>query len=66
MAMVMIQHLSGGVWGVFRRVFEASSRTLPILVVLFVPVLLGVGSLYPGRIPIMSRPMKYCDIGRRI
>ena len=47
MAMVMIQHLSGGVWGVFRRVFEASSRTLPILVVLFVPVLLGRGTLYP-------------------
>lgn len=47
MAMVMIQHLSGGAWGVFRRIFEASSRTLPLLVVLFVPVLLGMGTLYP-------------------
>ena len=28
---VMIQHLSGGAWGIFRRVFEASSRTLPLL-----------------------------------
>src|SRR5262245_6199499 len=26
MAMVMIQHLSGGQWGVFRRIFEASAR----------------------------------------
>ena len=47
MAMVMIQHLSGGGWGVFRRVFEASSRTLPLLMVLFLPVLLGRGTLFP-------------------
>jgi hypothetical protein len=47
MAMVMIQHLSGGAWGVFRRIFEASSRTLPLLVVLFLPVLFGIGTLYP-------------------
>ncbi len=47
MAMVMIQHLSGGEWGVFRRIFEASSRTLPLLVVLFLPVVFGIGALYP-------------------
>jgi hypothetical protein len=46
MALMMVQHLSGGTWGVFRRVFEASSRTLPLLAVLFLPVLLGMGSLY--------------------
>jgi hypothetical protein len=47
LAMVMIQHLSGGAWGVFRRIFEASSRTLPLLIVLFLPVLLGMTTLYP-------------------
>jgi hypothetical protein len=47
MALMMIQHLSGGAWGVFRRIFEASSRTLPLLMVLFVPILLGIGTLYP-------------------
>ena len=47
LAMVMIQHLSGGAWGVFRRIFEASSRTLPLLVVLFIPVLLGRETLFP-------------------
>jgi hypothetical protein len=47
MALMMVQHLSGGAWGVFRRIFEASSRTLPLLMVLFVPVLLGLGTLYP-------------------
>ena len=47
MALMMIQHLSGGTWGVFRRIFEASSRTLPLLMVLFLPVLFGMRSLYP-------------------
>ncbi len=51
MALVMIQHLSGGAWGVFRRVFEASSRTLPLLAVLFIPILLGTGDLYPWAQP---------------
>ena len=46
MALMMVQHVSGGTWGVFRRVFEASSRTLPLLLVLFIPVLLGMTSLY--------------------
>jgi hypothetical protein len=47
LALMMVQHLSGGAWGVFRRIFEASSRTLPLLMVLFIPVLLGMTSLYP-------------------
>lgn len=50
-ALMMIQHLSGGAWGVFRRVFEASSRTLPLLAVLFIPVAIGMGSLYPWAHP---------------
>ena len=49
-ALMMIQHLSGGNWGVFRRVFEAASRTLPLFALLFlpilVPVLLGTSSIY--------------------
>ncbi len=45
MALMMVQHLSGGAWGVFRRIFEASSRTLPLMALLFVPVLFGMGSL---------------------
>jgi hypothetical protein len=46
MALMMIQHLSGGTWGVFRRVFEASSRTIPFMALLFIPVLLGMSDLY--------------------
>ncbi len=47
LALVMIQHLTGGAWGVFRRILEASSRTIPLLALLFVPVLLGMHNLYP-------------------
>ncbi|MBI2827660.1 MAG: hypothetical protein HYX77_00125 [Acidobacteria bacterium] len=46
MGLLMIQHLSGGAWGVFRRVFEASSRTLPLMALLFLPIVLGMTSLY--------------------
>ena len=46
MGLLMIQHLSGGAWGVFRRIFEASSRTLPLLAILFLPIVLGMGTLY--------------------
>ncbi len=47
LALMMIQHLSGGAWGIFRRIFEASSRTLPLLAILFVPILFGMQELYP-------------------
>ena len=42
MALLMIQHLSGGAWGVvIRRLLEAAARTLPVMAVLFVPIILG-------------------------
>src|SRR5688572_29285689 len=48
LALMMVHHQSGGAWGlVIRRIFEASSRTLPALAILFIPVLLGMGHLYP-------------------
>ncbi|MDA1183816.1 MAG: hypothetical protein O2930_04110 [Acidobacteria bacterium] len=51
MGLLMVQHLSGGAWGVFRRVFEASSRTLPLMAVLFLPIAVGMTSLYPWSHP---------------
>jgi hypothetical protein len=51
LAFVMIQHLTGGQWGVFRRVFEASSRVLPLLAILGLPILLGMHDLYPWAHP---------------
>ena len=48
LAFLMIQYLTGGAWGLMgRRVFEAASRTLPFMALLFVPILLfGVPALY--------------------
>lgn len=47
-ALLMLQHLTGGGWGfVIRRVLEAASRTLPMMALLFIPVILGSHSLYP-------------------
>ena len=43
----MLQHLTGGGWGlVIRRILEASTRTLPLVVVLFIPIIIGAHSLY--------------------
>src|SRR5215510_9433112 len=48
LALLMLQHLTGGGWGlVIRRVLEAATRTLPVLALLFIPVIIGYRSLYP-------------------
>ena len=47
MALLMVQHLSGGAWGVvLRRPLEAAASTLPVMAVLFVPIYLGMHDLY--------------------
>ena len=48
LALLMLQHLTGGAWGlVIRRVLEASTRTLPLMLVLFIPILIGLRQIYP-------------------
>ena len=47
-ALLMLQHLTGGGWGfVIRRSLEAATRTLPLMALLFVPVIIGSHYLYP-------------------
>jgi len=47
MAILMIRHLTGGGWGmVIRRILGAAMRTLPLLAILFIPVILGMRKLY--------------------
>ncbi len=47
LGLLLVQHVSGGRWGaVLRRPLEASARTLPLFLLLFVPVALGTGTLY--------------------
>jgi len=52
LALLMLQHLTGGTWGlVIRRVLEASTRTLPLILILFIPVVLGLRQIYPWTNP---------------
>ena len=48
MALLMLQHVTGGKWGlVIRRQLEAGTRNLPYLALMFIPIALGLGYLYP-------------------
>jgi hypothetical protein len=47
MAILMIRHLTGGGWGtVIRRILGAAMRTLPLLTLLFIPVIFGIHRIY--------------------
>jgi hypothetical protein len=48
LGVLMIQHLTGGKWTMAsRRLLEASTRNLPLMVVLFIPIWLNMAKLYP-------------------
>lgn len=48
LVLLMLQHLTGGGWGmVIRRPLEAATRTLPLMFILFIPIIIGAHSLYP-------------------
>ena len=47
LALGMVHQLSGGAWGVvLRRPIGAAARVLPVLTLLFIPVLIGMSNLY--------------------
>ena len=47
LALLMVHHLTGGGWGlVIRRTLEAAARTMPVMALLFVPIIFGMHSLY--------------------
>jgi hypothetical protein len=47
LALLMLQHMTGGQWGlVTRRIFEAGSRLIPLCVLLFIPVAVFAPKLY--------------------
>jgi hypothetical protein len=47
LALGMVHQLSGGAWGVLiRRPIGAASRVLPVLTVLFLPIVFGIHHLY--------------------
>ena len=47
LSLLLLAHLVGGTWGaVIRRPLESGVRLLPLMAVLFIPILFGMGSLY--------------------
>ena len=54
----MLYHLVGGAWGfTIRRIIESGTRTLPVLAVMFIPILFGIPRLYEW-----SQPDKVAQI----
>jgi hypothetical protein len=52
LGLAFIQFLTGGIWGLItRRIFEAGAACLPLLAILFIPVLIGLPALYPWTDP---------------
>ena len=70
LALLMLQHLTGGGWGlVIRRVLEAATRTLPLVLVLFVPIVLGAHRIYKwtdahaiAEHPVLKEKSKYLNL----
>jgi hypothetical protein len=69
LALLMLQHLSGGQWGlVSRRVFEAATRNIPLVALYFVPVLLWMPKLFEwagpeaGENPIILAKAGYLNV----
>jgi hypothetical protein len=47
LAILMVHYLAGGTWGaILRRALESGMRTLPLMALLFVPLLFGLRELY--------------------
>ena len=47
-ALLMLQHLTGGRWGLtVRRIVEAGAAMMPLMALLFIPLFFSVGTLYP-------------------
>src|ERR1700689_336571 len=57
LALLMMQHLTGGRWAlVIRRILEAGTRTLPLMAVAALPILVGLRSLYSWSRPGQTDP----------
>src|SRR5689334_6712202 len=61
LGILVMQYLTGGAWGVFiRRILEASSRTLIMTVILFIPLAVGATYFYQWANPnLVPEELKY-------
>ena len=59
MVILMLRHLTKGGWGmIIRRILGAAMRTLPLLALLFIPLLFALPRLYPWARPLGDVPDK--------
>lgn len=71
LAINMIHHLTGGGWGIpIRRILESASSTLVVMAVLFLPILLGMQTLFVWSDPevlahdqILQKKVGYLNVG---
>ena len=71
LALLMLQHMTGGAWGMMiRRIVEAGSRTLPLVAVMFLPLLFGLRHLYIWAVPeivaadtVLQEKAPYLNVG---
>jgi hypothetical protein len=71
LAIVMLHCLVSGFWGfLIRRPLEAAMMTLPLLALLFLPLLFGLGALYPWARPetvaadaVLQHKAPYLNVG---
>lgn len=63
LAILMLHHLSGGGWGlVIRRILEASTRVIPLMLVLFIPIIFGMKTLYEWTHPLSEIPESHREL----
>lgn len=55
LSLLMLQYVTGGRWGLtIRRLLEAAAGTLPLMLVLFFPILLHLRTLFPWADPAVA------------
>lgn len=71
LAILCIQYLSGGQWGlIIRRILEAGAKTMPLLLILFLPMLAGMTHIFAWAVPgattndvVLQRKAPYLNVG---
>ncbi len=70
LSILMIHHVAGGKWGLMiQRLLEGASMTLPLMALLFIPIIIGIPSLYewadPAHVahdPILQAKSAYLNV----
>ena len=70
LAIVMLHHTTGGSWGfAIRRLLEAGMRTLPLMALLFVPLLFATDRVWPWAVegaadhdPVLAHKAAWLDV----